>query len=177
MRSSIVVVALSCLASCAILGPSKEENPRNVESANAPKTSDGACEGDDAPTLAPATFFAGPYEASKTRPAAGTFVAFEGIPRAQLICTQKGCNSECCDNSCGYESDCAYVLRDDNDRFNEICLEHSTFNCGGTDCSPFCEPFSSSPKQRYRFVGHIDYREQSLGQTPLLRIERFCVLR
>lgn len=170
-------LAVLALTSCALVGPSKEDHPRDVETSSAPKVTAGACEGDDAQTLAPSTFFDGPFKPSDTRPAAGSIVAFEGIPQAQLICTQLGCNSECCDNSCGFDRDCPYVLRDENDRSNEVCLSHDSFACGGTDCSPFCEPFSHAPKQRYRFVGHIDYREQSLGQTPILRIERFCEAR
>lgn len=163
------------LSACALFGPSKEEDPRDVEKGDAPKVMAGACDGDQAPTLAPSSFFAGPHEASRERPAIGALVAFEGIPRAQIVCSQRGCEFECCDNGCGADTECAYTLGDDAG--NEVCLAHDSFACGGTDCSPFCEPFSSSPKQRYRFVGHIDYREQSLGQTPLLRIERFCVLR
>jgi hypothetical protein len=162
------------LSSCALFGPSKEEHPRDVETSSAPKVTGGACEGDDAPTLAPATFFAGPYEPSDTRPAMGSIIAFEGIPQAQLICTQRGCEFECCDNACGFDADCPYVLRDENDAYNEVCLSHSSFACGGNDCSPFCEPVSHAPRQKYRFVGRVEYREKSLGQTPILRIEKFC---
>lgn len=61
------------------------------------------------------------------------------------------------------------------DPYNEICLEHSSFACGGTDCSPFCEPFSHAPKERYRFVGRVEYDELSLGKRPFLHVEKFCV--
>jgi hypothetical protein len=162
------------LSSCALIGPSKEQDPRDVETSSAPKITGGACEGDVAPTLAPSTFFAGPFKPSESRPAAGSIVAFEGIPRAQMMCTQKGCEFECCDNHCGFDAECPYVLQDESDPQNEVCLAHSSFACGGTDCSPFCEPFSHTPQQKYRFVGHVDYREQSLGKTPILRVEKFC---
>lgn len=170
-----LVSGLSVLSACALFGPSKEEHPRDVETSSAPKISGGACEGDDAPTLAPSSFFAGPYEPSSSRPAIGSIVAFEGIPRANMMCTQKGCEFECCNNSCGAELDCEYVLRDQNDQFNEVCLSHASFACGGSDCSPFCEPFSHAPHQKYRFVGRVEYREKSLGQKPILRIEKFCI--
>lgn len=163
------------VSSCALFGPAKEEHPRDVETSSAPKTSGGACEGDDAPTLAPSAFFAGPYEPSSARPEAGAIVAFEGVPQAQLVCTQLGCQFECCENSCGALDDCAYVLRDENDRGKEVCLSHDAFACGGHDCSPFCEPFSHAPKQKYRFVGRIDYRDRSAGKTPVLRVDRFCL--
>ena len=168
------VFASLLMTSACLLGYSKEDHPRDVETTSAPKVTAGSCEGDEAPTLAPASFFSG-LRPSDTRPAAGSIVAFEGIPLAQLICTQKGCQSECCDNSCGFQTECPYVLRDEGaPSTNEICLAHSSFECGGTDCSPFCEPFSHAPKQKYRFVGRVEYRNASLGQTPILRIERFC---
>lgn len=172
MRFAGLVFAV-LLSSCVLERYSKEDHPRDVETTSAPKIDQGACENDDAPTLAPSSFFAGPHRASPTRPAAGSVVAFEGVPLAQLICTQLGCESECCDNSCGGSTDCEYVLRDESG-VNEVCLSHPSFACGGTDCSAFCEPFSSAPKRRYRFVGRVEYREQSVGQPPILRVERFC---
>lgn len=153
-------------ASCAVFGPSKEDHPRDVEVARSP------CEPDPAPTLEPASFFAGPYQASATRPARGSVVALEGTPRPNMICSQRGCASECCDNGCGADPECPYVLR--VDAANEVCLANAEFECGGTDCKGYCAPFSQAPKQRYRFVGEIDYRE-SLGRTPMLRVQRYCV--
>jgi hypothetical protein len=167
-------LAVAMLSSCALFGPSKEDHPRDVETSSVPKTTSGACEGDSAPTLAPSTFFVGPYQPSETRPAFGSIVAFEGTPRANMMCSQRGCEFECCDNGCGAEPECEYVLRDETDQFNEVCLAHPSFACGGSDCSPFCEPFSHAPKQRYRFVGRIEYRENDVKRTPILRIERFC---
>ena len=160
------LVAACAMSACAVFGPSKEDHPKDVE-ANA-----AACEGaEQVPTLEPASFFAGPYEASTTRPDAGSVIALEGVPRANMICSQRGCQSECCDNGCGADVECAYVLA--VDAFNQVCLDHPSFDCGGTDCSGYCTPFSKSPTQRYRFVGRVEYRE-SLGKTPMLRIERFC---
>lgn len=171
----LAVSGLSVLSACALFGPSKEEHPRDVETASAPKVSSGSCEGDDAPTLATSSFFVGPHEPSAARPASGSVVAFEGIPRANMMCSQRGCEFECCDNGCGAEPECEYVIGDANDRFNQVCLSHSSFACGGSDCSPFCEPFSHAPKQKYRFVGRVEYRDNALGQTPILHIEKLCI--
>jgi hypothetical protein len=174
MRSAALLLVLA-MSSCALFGPSLEEHPRDGETTSAPATNNGTCLNDEATTLAPSTLFSAPHRASEDRPAVGSLIAFEGIPQARLVCTQLGCQFECCDNKCGADQECPYVLRDEADPTNEVCLAHSSFACGGSDCSPFCEPFSHAPKQRYRFVGRVDYRQQSLGQTPILRIDRFCV--
>lgn len=97
---SFVGVLASFSSACAVFGPSKEDDPRDVEATTA------RCEADQAPTLEPASFFVGPYQASTTRPVRGSIVALEGMPRANMICSQRGCASECCDNGCGADTEC-----------------------------------------------------------------------
>lgn len=157
-------------AACGALGMSKEESSRDVET-----TAAAACAPDDeVPALDPTTLFAGPREPSPTRPERGSRVAFEGVPQANILCSQRGCEFECCDNGCGSNAECTYALH--VDAVNQVCLDEASFECGGTDCSPYCVPFSQSPKRRYRFVGTIDYRDGTLGTPPVLRIERYCAL-
>jgi hypothetical protein len=162
---SSIALGVSVASACSV--PSKEPHPENVEREDIATTASGAC--GTATPIDPATFFSGPYRASKTRPAEGTELAFEGVPRGLGLCTQKGCSFECCDNSCGFDRACAYALP--IDRYNHVCLAHADFRCGGTDCSFYCAPFSDEPTRRYRFVGAIRYDE---GLRPILDVARFC---
>jgi hypothetical protein len=147
--------------------PSKEAHPDNVEREDIATAASGAC-GATVP-VDPATFFSGPYTASKMRPPAGTELAFEGVPRGRGLCAQKGCSFDCCDNPCGFEKECPYALP--IDRYNHVCLAHAEFRCGGSDCSFFCAPFGDEPQRRYRFVGAIRYDE---AERPILDVARFC---
>jgi len=149
IRRLALLAWLPALASCLHL----EHNPRDREISDIPSASSGACDG---PALVSAgDLYAGPYELSPDRPGEGTSAAFEGRPEPMLICTELGCPWECCDNSCGTDRDCAYFLRVDD--YNELCLSSPDFDCGGTDCSPWCQPFSTSPRHDYRFTGTLRY--------------------
>lgn len=162
---TLVLVVL--LPSCGLIGHHFEKHPDDVESASVAPLSSGACDGVTA--LAPESLFVGPYELAEDAPEAGTAVAVDGIPDGVLLCTQLGCRWECCDNSCGYEEGCAYTIRVNS--YNAICLSHSDFACGGTDCSPWCRPFSTEPRHTYRFVGTIRY--EGLGR-PYIDVTAYC---
>lgn len=165
MRKLGIALVVSIAAACFV--PSKEPHPDNVEREDIATAASGACGA--ATPVDPATFFSGPYTASKTRPAPGTELAFDGVPRGRSLCTQKGCSFECCDNACGYEKACPYAL--EIDKYNHVCLTHADFACGGSDCSMYCTPFSDEPKNRYRFVGLVRYDD---GQRPILDVTRYC---
>lgn len=161
---------LFAFSSC-FLGPSYEKNDKDVEDAGIEGVSLGLC--DDVPVLSVESLFVEPYQLSDQLPAPGARVAFEGKPQGGLICTQLGCNFECCDNSCGYSEDCPFSL-EAADGFNRLCLQHKSFACGGTDCSPWCVPFSTEPAHAYRFVGTV---EVGSGLANIhLKVESFCRL-
>lgn len=169
MKTGAIFLAVALpLSACALFGPSKEDDPRNVE------TPTDRCAPDQTQTVLAASLFSGPNQVSSTRPVRGSVVALEGVPRSKMICSQRGCDSECCNNGCGADAECPYALRVDDT--NEVCLANGTFECGGTDCKSYCAPFGQSPQQRYRFIGVIEYRAASLGQTPLLEVQRWCVV-
>jgi hypothetical protein len=109
-----------------------------------------------------------PYVLAENLPPAATRVAFEGVPLGAVLCTQLGCASECCDNGCGFASECPFALP--IDRYNELCLVHETYACGGTDCSPWCHPFSTEPRRRYRFVGELSYQGRTRASLAVTSV-------
>ena len=157
-----LVLLLLCEAACYRI----RHNSKDIEDPDIPPLSSGAC--DDVPVMAVQDLYVGPYELSPTRPDAGTVVAFEGRPTAMLMCTERGCEWECCDNACGYDPECACSLRADD--YNRLCLASDGFACGGTDCSPWCRPFSTAPEYTYRFVGSIRYN----GLLAYLDVAAYC---
>jgi hypothetical protein len=172
MKAVFGVVASLALTGCAALdGHRPSEHPRDVEQESIPAVSSGECAGPE-PTDQ-ASLFEGAYELSDDIPESGTRVTLVGRPMGVLICTQLGCASSCCDNSCGYSPDCPYSLRVGEN--NEVCLQHGDYQCGGTDCSPWCEPFSTDPKHDYRFVGTLRHGEDvdAMGRV-VLEVESQC---
>ncbi len=161
-RPLALLACVPALASCLHF----EHNPRDRELADIPPVSSGDCDGPE--LLSAGDLYVGPYELSPDRPAGGTSAAFEGRPEPMLICTELGCAWECCDNSCGTDPECAYFLR--VDEYNELCLSSPEFDCGGTDCSPWCQPFSTSPRHDYRFTGTLRY--DAMGAT--LEVASYC---
>ena len=161
-RIPVLAALLPALAACYHF----EHNPKDRELDDVPLLSSGACDGPEVVPLH--TLYVGPYELSPERPDAGSSVAFQGTPRPMLICTELGCSWECCENSCGYDPDCAYFLR--VDEYNEVCLASPDFACGGTDCSPWCQPFSTSPRFGYRFTGTITYDIM----RATLQVDSYC---
>jgi len=148
-RPLALLACVPVLASCLHF----EHNPKDRELADVPALSSGACDGPELASLD--DLYSGPYALSPGRPDAGSTVAFEGRPEPMLICTELGCAWECCDNSCGTDPGCTYFLPVDD--YNSLCLSSPDFDCGGTDCSPWCQPFSTSPRHDYRFTGTIRY--------------------
>lgn len=171
MRALCTAAVAASIVACGVV-PTKEAHPDDTEKP-APSVTDGACDG--VPVVSPESLFAAPYRLADAdaRPAEGARVAFEGAPRGISLCTQRGCAFECCDNSCGYAKDCAYALT--AGAYNRVCLSHTGFSCGGTDCSGFCTPFGSQPEGRYRFVGTVRYPEGSLGGATL-EVTAYCKL-
>jgi hypothetical protein len=159
-----VLIGASLFAAC-ISGREKTPNPKDVESGDFPGLT--ACTG-PAPNAVD-DFFPG-ADGGGQRPAAGSTVAIEGVPDAMLVCTQLGCEEECCENDCGYAAGCTYVLRTTPD--HTICLDHADYVCAGTDCSPYCAPFSTHPRNSYRFEGTIEYPTTS--SNPTLHVEAVC---
>lgn len=174
-RIAIGVVAFVtsvALVGCALLdGHSPSKHPRDVEQESIPAVGSGECDGPE-PTAAD-SLFVGPYEIADDIPESGTTVAFVGEPIGSLTCTQLGCASSCCDNSCGYSPDCPFMLRVDD--YNEVCLQHPDYACGGTDCSPWCEPFSTEPEHDYRFVGTLRHGDGvDFAGRVVLEVESHC---
>lgn len=158
-----VHVVWSCLlAACT---PHYEKNPRDAEQPF-PELSAQHC--GDAEVVEVSAFFSGFLLPAADRPDQGTRIAVEGTPQALAMCTSLGCSWECCDNDCGYALDCPYRLSTPDG--NEVCLVRADFECGGTDCSPYCAPFSTAPAGHYRFVGTIAYE----GPRPTLLVEDVC---
>ena len=166
------MVVVPMVASCDLIDrPQVHPHPDNVEDESIPAVSSGACDGPDPIPLS--EIFDDEGRLLDSPPEEGTLVAVEGIPHANLFCTQKGCNAECCENSCGYLADCAYSLPVGG-QLDEFCVAHDDFSCGGTDCSPVCRPFSTDPQNRYRFVGRLEYKEPVRGGGAVLRVDSYC---
>lgn len=170
MRKTAAAAFVS-LASAAVVpscfAPSPEANPEDVERDDIATVASGACGArtpDDALAL-----FSGPNGPNARRPAEGTELVLDGVPRGRNVCTGRGCSFECCDEPCGGEPDCTYALA--VDEFNSVCLAHASFTCGGSDCSPYCAPFSLEPKRRYRFVGAVRY---DAVRRPTLVLTSYC---
>jgi hypothetical protein len=155
-------------AACGFVGHHFEKHRDDIESESIVSTAAGGCS--HVEIVAASQLFDGPYEFADDRPVDGTRVAFEGMPQGQLACTQLGCEWECCENSCGYAPECTFSLRPEGDEYNRLCLSHADFACGGTDCSPWCAPFSTEPEHRYRFVGTIHYD----GSRARLDVDEYC---
>jgi hypothetical protein len=150
-------------------GPGEgSQNPKDIE-ADFPALASGQC-GSVAPRKAE-DVFSGVGILSLSAPAPGTTVAFDGVPHAEPACTQAGCSGTCCNNPCGWVKGCPYTLRTP-DGLNQICLDGAGFGCGGTDCSPWCSPFSTEPAHTYRLVGQILYA----GNIPIVTVTSVCRL-
>lgn len=162
-------LAIWGLSSC-FFGHSYEKNESDIEDPNIPAVSSGLCEG--AEILSVESLYKEPYLLADALPTEDARVAFEGKPLGGLVCTQLGCDFECCDNSCGYSGDCPFSLKA-ADGYNYLCLRLESFACGGTDCSPWCEPFSTEPAHDYRFVGKLRYTGKL---SAALEVEAFCRL-
>jgi hypothetical protein len=164
--SRVVLAGLLGALTAMGCGKSKEHNDKDVESDAVPRLAPGRC--DDAAVVAATSLFDASFEPSPDRPPEGSRVALEGIPRAVLACTQLGCSWECCDNGCGSSPECTYDLP--VGAGTSVCLAGAGLTCGGTDCSPYCTPFSTAPKRRYRFVGTLRYR----ARETFLDLETYC---
>lgn len=161
-------VALAIVA-CNPFAKELEPHPRNVEAATG-EPSDG-CEG--ATVVAVEALVSGMHGGIVGGAGQPAAVAVDGKPKAQLACTQLGCSFECCDNSCGASTDCAFAVEAPDG--SKLCLAHSTFECGGTDCSAYCVPFSTDPRHRYRFVGTPRSVTPGRG-SPTLDVTKWCLL-
>ena len=163
----IIAGLLLTLTGCSeLFGYSFEHNPKDEEETFL-SAEEGGCEVE---VVELSSFFNEDRELSADRPPEGSLITLEGRPQSNMICTMLGCNWECCNNSCGYMTGCAYSLNVDS--YNKICLSHESFSCGGTDCSPWCSPFSSNPQHDYRFYGSVSYEDN----WPTLEVERICVV-
>jgi hypothetical protein len=169
-RSTLIASLL--LGACGpLLGYDRKHNPKDVEDPGVPTVSATSCAAES--VLRVDDLFVGPYELDPAAPL-GERIALEGRPRGQTMCTQKGCEFECCRNNCGYMVGCAYILPAVDSElatYEYVCLDHSSFECGGTDCSPYCAPLSEHPRHEYRFIGTL-VRESSL--LPTLRVQEYC---
>ncbi|MBN2499104.1 MAG: hypothetical protein JXR96_31235 [Deltaproteobacteria bacterium] len=166
-KRSLALATCLALCGCELFGHHFSKHPDDVEMDSAPLASTGACDG--APRIDPASLFDGPYSLAIQAPPEGSRVAVDGRPVPMLICTQLGCAWECCDNACGDELGCTYTLPAGPS--NELCLDGEGFACGGTDCSPWCKPFSTEPEHSYRFIGTLRYEQPG---RAWIEIERFC---
>jgi hypothetical protein len=162
MRSSRTGLVLTVAAAAVFLvdcsGDLFRSNPGDVEE-EAPSVATGECDG--------VPIFDRDHLIKRV-PRAGTIVALDGVPRARIVCTLKACDTECC-NECGSPVGCPYALPSDE---GDVCLSHPDFQCGGMDCALECNPFSSAPQHRYRFVGKVVY-EPAYGE-PTLEVQKFC---
>ena len=168
---SILLASLLLDACGPLFGYEIEDNPRDVEDPGVPAVSATSCTADT--VLTADELFAGPYELDLAAPL-GERIALEGRPRGNAMCTQRGCEFECCRNSCGYPIGCAYILpsvHSELSSYEYVCLDHSSFECGGNDCSPYCAPLSKHPSHDYRFLGTL-VRES--GMLPTLRVKEYC---
>lgn len=156
---NILLLQTFLLSGCCIWSPSmmyeQSSHPNNIEDSEIPTVEEGQCNG---------------YQLvdSVSTVADGDFIAVEGRPQGQLVCTLLGCDSECCMNACGYMDGCVYTITDSNG--DGVCLSHPDFICGGSDCSPYCEPFSMHAQHRYRFLGQL-VRE---GHNVTLEVSQYC---
>jgi hypothetical protein len=158
------------LGCATLLGYHLEDHPDDDEDPDIVAVSATACA--DAEVHEVDGLFADAYELAEDAPV-GERIALQGHPTGSLSCTQKGCSFECCDNSCGADPDCAYLLRAEDPALADyayICLASDDFDCGGTDCSSWCTPFSKDPEHDYRFIGVL---EDDTG-LPTLRVETYC---
>jgi hypothetical protein len=156
-----MLVAFGCGA---LLGYRIHEHPDDREDQGVPGIVEGGC--DDADVVELSSLFGADGLPAADAPV-GQRVALEANPEGVLICTQRGCNFECCDNGCGYELGCAYQL---GDGLSAVCLDHEDFRCGGSDCSAYCSPLSQAPAHDYRFVGTLELR----GGRLTLATEAYC---
>jgi hypothetical protein len=164
----LAAVAAVLLTSCHA-GHNKGQPPANASEA-APPLASGECEG--VPVVETDAVFASP----ESRRGAGQVVALDGTPLAGLVCTQMGCAEKCCNNACGSPEGCAFTLATEQ---GNLCLSHKDFACGGTDCSPWCRPFSLTEQGRYRFVGTVVYPaagQEASGNGATLQVQKVCRL-
>jgi hypothetical protein len=171
MAPSTAPLFLSALAAVLLTschaGHNTGQPPANAAGPVAPPAASRECEG--VAVVEAASLF----EAS-ARPEAGRVVAIDGTPLAGLVCTQRGCDAKCCNNTCGSVEGCAFTLATEQ---GNVCLSHKDFACGGTDCSPWCRPFRLNEEGRYRFVGSVVYPaagQESSGAGATLQVQKFC---
>lgn len=147
------------LSGCCIWSPSlryeESIHPNNIENTEIPPVSSGQCDGQQ-------------LVDSIGSVADGELIVIEGQPQGHLVCTLLGCDSDCCMNSCGYSDRCPYTITDVNGV--GLCISHTDFVCGGSDCSPYCAPFSLRAENLYRFVGQLVWE----GQNATLEVTEFC---
>ncbi|MDC0710213.1 hypothetical protein POL68_17180 [Stigmatella sp. ncwal1] len=166
----LAAVAALLLTSCHA-GHNKAVPPANAGAEGAGASASGDCQG--VPTVELASLFTSPEASTSARPEAGAVVAVEGMPLGGLACTLMGCDAKCCNNTCGSVEGCAYTLASEQ---GNLCLNHKDFACGGTDCSPWCRPFSLSAERRYRFVGTLSFPAGQEAPGATLHVQKFCPL-
>lgn len=112
---------------------------------------------------------------------AGERVAFDGVPRPVITCTEIGCSVRakgewrprpalCCNDCYGY-----YVIPFGEDF--EVVLR-GLAGCSGMDCGYHCEPFGIQPAHKYRFVGLNDFRPKgktSSNDSSYVVVEQLCL--
>lgn len=165
LRATATLCTLLVAVGCgALLGYRIHEHPDDREDPDVDSVAEGGCA--DAEIVALASLFGDDGLPAADAPV-GRRLALEGNPEGVLICSQRGCNFECCDNGCGYEIGCAYQL---GEGLSAVCLDHEDFRCGGSDCSAYCSPLSQAPEHDYRFVGTLELR----GGRLTLALDEYC---
>lgn len=110
---------------------------------------------------------------------AGERVAFEVVPRAQIVCTLMACigpggqhDEESCCNRCGGGYEVAIA-----DEFR-LQFHGLRGGCSGYDCNVTCEPFGRAPTHAYRFVGVSDWSKRldngAIYDKSTFTVETFC---
>jgi hypothetical protein len=109
----------------------------------------------------------------------GERIAFDVVPRAQIMCTLMACvgddgkhdENSCC-NRCGGGYEVAIA---DELRLHFVGLPGG---CGGYDCNVHCEPFGRAPARAYRFVGVSRWSKRmengAIYDKAEFTVEKFC---
>jgi hypothetical protein len=102
----------------------------------------------------------------------GEVIAVEGVPKANVHCTELACPGAVCCNECSG----AYVLDHEGaDGGTDLVLHlDGVGSCSGWDCNLDCTPFGRKPTTRYRFVGLNSYTSENGVATSRFLVDRVC---
>jgi len=119
-------------------------------------------------TYAPEEIYHGVYT-----PKNGDNIAIVGAPQGLceygVVLESYPRNLEKCCIPCETAEKCGYFIKE---RGQKICLHHESFQCSGESCAPQCKPFGLKTKQRYRFIGRIEFPKNSV--YPILHVTSYC---